>query len=74
MSNALMTICPICDSKKIKKVIGDLSVCRHRIRTTVRGVVYYLCQNCGEILTDAENEIKIDQHFSGLKQRLKKAV
>ncbi|MBI4924406.1 MAG: YgiT-type zinc finger protein [Bdellovibrio sp.] len=60
MNKLLITICPICDSKKIKKIIGNLNCKRDKHYFTVPNITYYFCQSCGEKLTDVENEIKID--------------
>ncbi|MBI3535835.1 MAG: YgiT-type zinc finger protein, partial [Deltaproteobacteria bacterium] len=52
MNKLLITICPICDSKKIKKIIGNLNCKRDKHYFTVPNITYYFCQSCGEKLTD----------------------
>ncbi len=74
MNKLSITICPICDSKRIKKITGNLNYVRNKIHFTAQNIIYYLCQNCGEKLTDVENEIKIDQHYYSLTHKRKKAA
>lgn len=74
MNKLTITICPICDSKKMKKIMGDLSCEKIKHLFTVPNIVYYFCENCGEKLTDAENEIKIDQYFFKQLHKAKRAA
>ncbi len=54
--------------------MGDLSCEKIKHLFTVPNIVYYFCENCGEKLTDAENEIKIDQYFFKQLHKAKRAA
>ena len=66
----VIDLCPICDSRKIKKLRGvfDLG------KKTIPDIEYYLCENCGEKLTDTENEEKIDHYLKKQGSKKKRAA
>ena len=70
-----ITICPTCDSKKIKKVCRDLTETVNGQTYTVPALEFYECPNCGEELYDREAMQKIEAYSpSYAKKKLKKAA
>lgn len=59
-----ISTCPICGSRRIKRVTGPLEVHIKRKTVTVPGIEYHRCEKCEETFTDIENERRIDAFLS----------
>jgi len=52
--------CPICNGNSIKRCKGSLSIHVKNKPISIPDIEYFLCIDCKETFTDADNESKID--------------
>jgi YgiT-type zinc finger domain-containing protein len=57
-----ITICPICDSDKIKKVRRNWTSKTQNKKYTIPNLEYYECPDCGEKVYDREAMKRIEAH------------
>jgi len=67
--NSRFELCPICESKKIKKKIGNFEVLVENKEIVVPDITFFICTECKEKFTDVENEIKIDDFIKFAKRK-----
>lgn len=59
----------MCSSRRIRKRTGSIEVRFGKKTIRVPDIEYHQCEKCGEVLTDVENERRIDDYIARQRKR-----
>lgn len=72
MNEVVITTCPTCGSKRIRKVTRDVTFRRRGQTVTIKGVEVEECPDCGERLFGPGSFDSIDEQMRAAKGKAKR--